>query len=233
NAGITRKALLGHLAMKVLVVDDHALIREALSGVVSELINNAKVLYARDAHQALRQIAENPDIGLVVLDPHLPDRSGFDILSELREDRPEISVVIVSASEDREDISLALELGALGFIPKSAEREVMLHAFQLILSGGVYVPPEILRGRRTNPARASQSRHAHSPTDLGLTARQVEVLQHLMQGMSNKAICRAMGIAEPTVKNHITAVLKALGVSNRTEAVIAAGALGLRPARES
>jgi DNA-binding NarL/FixJ family response regulator len=163
----------------------------------------------------------------VLLDLHLPDGSGFDLLAELRERRPEVSVVMLSASNDRDDIARALKLGALGFIPKSAHRDVMLSAFKLIFSGGIYVPPEILAPRDA-PSIANQT--AALPrgiaADLGLTDRQLDVLNLMMQGKSNKAICRALDLAEPTVKNHVTAILKALNASNRTEAVIAAGALG-------
>ena len=126
----------------------------------------------------------------------------------------------------------ALEHGALGFIPKSAGREVMTSALNLVFSGGVYIPPEILgsaKSERTEPSPQSRSTAATpqaSPVDLGLTERQVDVLALMMQGKSNKAICRRLDLAEPTVKNHVTAILKALGVSNRTEAVLAAAALG-------
>lgn len=176
----------------------------------------------------MQRIEENPDLELILLDLHLPDRSGFDVLAELGERYPAISVVVLSASNDRDAISKALELGALGFIPKSAQREVMLSAFKLIFSGGIYVPPEILtRPAPSMPARSSS--RPPSAAELGLTGRQMEVLALMMQGKSNKGICRTLDLAEPTVKNHVTAILKALKVTNRTEAVIAAGALGVGP----
>jgi DNA-binding NarL/FixJ family response regulator len=162
-----------------------------------------------------------------LLDLHLPDRSGFEVLAELRERHPSISIVVLSASEDRDSIAKALELGALGFIPKSAPREVMLGAFRLIFAGGIYVPPEILDRPRLAAAIATRPGRAPTASDLGLTERQMEVLALMMQGKSNKAICRVLDLAEPTVKNHVTAILKVLKASNRTEAVIAAGARGL------
>jgi len=219
--------------MKVLVVDDHVLIREALRGVLRELKDEAVIVEAPDSRQAMQRIAESPDLELVLLDLTLPDRSGFDLLAELRERYPGISVVVLSASRDRDDIARALDLGALGFIPKSAEREVMLGALKLIFSGGIYVPPEILARPQQAPAMPAQSStQLPSAAELGLTARQMEVLALMMQGKSNKAICRALDLAEPTVKNHVTAILKALKATNRTEAVIAAGALGLVPPRD-
>lgn len=217
--------------MKILVVDDHVLIREALHGVLKELQPDAEVIEAPDSRQAMQSIRANPDLGLILLDLYLPDRSGFDVLAELREHHPGISVVVLSVSLDRDDITRALDLGALGFIPKSARREVMLSAFKLILSGGIYVPPEVF-GRAT-PAPPPGLRGTPSAADLGLTERQMDVLLMMMRGKSNKGICRALDLAEPTVKNHVTAILKALGVANRTEAVIAAGELGIRAEKET
>jgi DNA-binding NarL/FixJ family response regulator len=219
--------------MKILVVDDHVLIREALRGVLKELRDGAAIVESADSRQATQRIAENPDLELILLDINLPDRSGFDLLAELRERYPAISVVMLSASNDRDDIARALDLGALGFIPKSARREVMVGAFRLIFSGGIYIPPEILGRPQAPPTAPPRSGQPPTAAELGLTERQMDVLALMMQGKSNKAICRALDIAEPTVKNHVTAILKAQKVTNRTEAVIAAGALGLGPPRRS
>ena len=224
--------------MKILIIDDHALIREALRGVLKELKADATVSEAGDWRNASRQIEENRGFDLILLDLNLPDRDGADILAELRERYPAGSVVVLSARHDRESVAKALELGALGFIPKSSDREVMLSAFNLIFSGGMYIPPEILVRQELAPEQAwkpvvTQAPRTSSASDLGLTERQMEVLALMMQGRSNKAICRALNLAEPTVKNHVTAILKALNVANRTEAVIAAGALGLAPQKGS
>ena len=216
--------------MKVLVIDDHVLIREALRGVLKEVKDDVTIVEASDCRQAMRLIDEHPDLGLILLDLNLPDRNGLAVLADLRERHPGISTVVLSAFNDRDNVAKALDAGALGFIPKSASREVMLGALRLILAGGIYIPPDILGPRET----AMQGR-ALSPRDLGLTDRQLEVLSLMMQGKSNKAIGRALDLAEPTVKSHVTAILKALKATNRTEAVIAAGALGwhLRPAADS
>jgi len=211
--------------MKVLVVDDHALIRDALRGVLKELKDDASVVEAADSRQALRLAGENPDLGLVLLDLNLPDRSGFEVLAELRARHPAISVVVLSALSDRDSVARALDLGATGFIPKSASREVMLSALRLVFSGGVYIPPEILgpRGEQPSAKRGQPAAGARpgSPRELGLTERQGEILALMMQGKSNKAICSVLALAEPTVKNHVAAILKALKVKNRTEAAMA------------
>jgi len=216
--------------MKILVIDDHVLIREALRGVLRELKGEAAViLEASDSRQAMRHIEQNPDVELVLLDLGLPDRDGLEMLSELGKRYPTTSVVVLSAKQDRDTVMEALDLGALGFIPKSGQREVMLSAFNLIFSGGVYIPPEILNRREPATApRAAPALSKAGAADLGLTERQIEVLALMMQGKSNKAISRALDLAEPTVKIHVSAILKALKVANRTEAVIAATALGLR-----
>ena len=212
--------------MKVLVVDDHALIREALRGVLRELKPEATVFEARDSEQALQLLANHADAALVLLDLSLPDRDGFAVLADIRHRLPATAVVVLSAFHDRSNVVRALEGGALGFIPKSASREVMVSALNLVFSGGIYVPPEILSGHDAPADICVHVRPGSSPADVGLTDRQVAVLALMMQGKSNKAICRALDLAEPTVKNHVTAILKALKVSNRTEAVVAAGALG-------
>jgi DNA-binding NarL/FixJ family response regulator len=209
--------------MKILLVDDHALIRDALRGVIKDLMDDASVLEASDCRQAMRLIQDHPDLHLVLLDLNLPDRNGFAVLADLRQRYAMISIVVLSTINDRDSVLRALNLGALGFIPKSSPREVMVNALRLVFSGGIYVPPEALAPVETKemkPARPA------SPAAVGLTERQIEVLALLMRGKSNKAISRLLDMAEPTVKHHVTAILKALRATNRTEAVIAVGELG-------
>jgi DNA-binding NarL/FixJ family response regulator len=131
--------------MKILVVDDHVLIREALRGVLRELDGAAAILEASDGVAAMHLIEEHGDLGLVLLDLTLPDRDGFSLLAEIRECHPGVSIVVMSALQDRATVTRALDLGALGFIPKSAQREVMLSALRLIFSGGVYIPPRMVK----------------------------------------------------------------------------------------
>jgi DNA-binding NarL/FixJ family response regulator len=220
-------------AMKFLLVDDHVLIREALQGILKLLDSEATIIEAARWGEAARLLEQHPDIALVLLDLGLPDRDGFSALAEARARHRKIPIIILSGSCDRERVIKALDLGAVGFIPKSGERDVMLSALRLVFSGGVYIPPEILACPQTprglppsRAARDSEEAALPVPADLGLTARQVDVLALMMRGQSNKAICRSLKLAEPTVKNHVTAILKALNASNRTEAVIRVGALG-------
>ena len=217
-------------SMKILVVDNHFLIRDALRRSLKTLKSDATVLEATNGHQAMQLVSEHANIRLVLLELNLPDRDGFSVLGELRQRHPTIPVVVLSDRHDRDSVMRAMDLGALGFIPKSELREVMLSALDLVLAGGVYIPPEILlRDQRplTSAKPACSSTRPVKPADLGLTTRQTDVLGLMMRGKSNKAICRELDMALPTVKNHVTAILKALTVTNRTEAVIAAGSLGL------
>ena len=209
--------------MKIRLVDDHPLIRDALRRVLKELTDDATVLEASDYRQAMRLIEEHGDLHLILLDLNLPDRDGFAFLTDLRRRNAKISLVVLSAFHDRDNVLKALDLGALGFIPKSAPREVMVSALRLVFSGGIYIPPEALARPESVSARTAPGRPV-SPADL--TERQLEVLALMMQGHSNKAISRTLDVAEATVKHHVTAILKALKVMNRTEAVIAVGALG-------
>ena len=212
--------------MKFLLIDDHVLIREALRGVLKELRRDATVLEAATCRQAEQLVEEHGDLEVILLDLNLPDGDGFRMLAQWREHHPEISIVVLSASSDRDNVVRALDLGAVGFIPKSAQRAVMVGALELVLSGGIYIPPEILVRGALAPSNAAAKEVAIdrlrvSPADCGLTERQVEVLALMTQGKSNKAIGRVLALAEPTVKNHVAAILKALKVKNRTEAAMA------------
>jgi DNA-binding NarL/FixJ family response regulator len=210
--------------MKVLIVDDHALIREALHAVLKQLKREAVVFEASNSRQAMHIVEEHPDISLILLDINLPDRDGFSVLRELRDRYPTIAIIILSSSDDQDTVKRAFKLGALGFIPKTTEREVMLNAIKLVFSGGIYIPSEILE--ETTPRPTNKLAACDSLKGLGLTDRQIEVLALLMRGKSNKVIAKTLNMAVPTVKNHITVVLKALGVTSRTEAVIKVGKMG-------
>ena len=130
--------------MKVLIVDDHPLIREASHAVLKRLKGNTVVFEASSSRQAIQIVEEHPDLNLILLDIKLPDRDGFSVLSELRDRYPAIAIIILSASNNQDEVKRAFSLGALGFIPKTTGRDVMLNAIKLVLSGGLYIPPEVL-----------------------------------------------------------------------------------------
>jgi len=214
--------------VKILLVDDHVLIRDAMRSVLREIDGSASVYEAQSGREADDLIARNEDIALVLLDLRLPDRDGLEMLSDLRKSHPAIAVVMLSAFCDRDNVLKSLAIGAQGFIAKTATRDVLLGALRLVLAGGVYIPPEIL-DRVPEPAPQPDTkpdRPGPTPAELGLTERQLDVLALMMEGKSNKLICRHLDLAEPTVKNHVSAILKALDVNNRTEAVLAVTRLG-------
>lgn len=211
--------------MKFLVVDDHALIRDAMREVLLGLRPGAAVLDAGNAKQALDLLAAHADVDLVLLDLQLPDRDGLDVLNDINKHHAAVPVVMLSGQQDPDLMRLALGRGAQGFIPKTEPRRVLAGALELVLAGGVYVPMAVLAAPAAPPPVVAADAPP-TPASLGLTERQVDVLSLLMQGMNNKVICRALGLAEPTVKNHVSAILKALGVASRTEAVLAVNRLG-------
>jgi DNA-binding NarL/FixJ family response regulator len=162
------------------------LVRDALRGVLKESMKEATVVEAPDWRQARLQLEKTQNFDLILLDLGLPDRDGFELLAELRNSYPTVSVVVLSGRDDRESVARALDLGALGFIPKSASREVMLSALNLVVSGGMYIPPVILGHQASVPtdrpmAGSASSERSGSATDLGLTERQLDVLALLMR----------------------------------------------------
>jgi DNA-binding NarL/FixJ family response regulator len=218
--------------VKILVVDDHPLILEALHHVLKQLDAAVDVRGAQTADQAFEMMRAHPDADLLLLDIGLPGVDGLDLLAAVRAEHPALPAVVLSASDARENVMRAIDLGAMGFIPKSSSNQVMLGALRLVLSGGVYLPPAALMHGDERPgpppASAQTARDGGlTARDLGLTDRQSQVLGLIMQGKPNKLICRELDLAEGTVKIHVAAILRALNVSTRTQAVIEASRLGL------
>lgn len=215
--------------MRALVVDDHPLIQEAVGNVLRRLAPQTEILVAGDCELGLELAQRSAELDLILLDLNLPGVSGIPALKLWRTRFPSVPVVILSATVDQQTVLAAFGVGAAGYIPKAASNEVMLNALRLVLEGGKYLPSEVLAhspGRGPIPRRLARAT-ALSVKTLGLSARQVEVLRLLAQGASNKAICRELGLADRTVKAHVTAVFRALRVSSRTQAAIEAVKLGL------
>jgi DNA-binding NarL/FixJ family response regulator len=232
--------------MKVLLVDDHPLILSALQLVIQRIGPGVTVLGVDSAAQARATLRDDPDFDLVLLDLALGDADGFDVLVEFRATYPAVPVVVVSASERTSDVIRAIDSGAMGFVPKSSSHAELHEALRMIMTGSMYVPPSMLglefgrsRGGDTVPgvmrglgdesatiaplgAAARPEPHQKLPSieDIGLTPRQAEVLGLLLQALPNKLIARQLNLSVETVKDHVAAVLRALGVNTRTQAVL-------------
>ena len=205
--------------VKALVVDDHPLIQEALGKVLRRLQRSGQVVFASSCERGLELAAAGGQTDLVLLDLTLPGISGIPALKLWRARFPSVPVIVVSASADQSTVLAAIDAGAAGYISKSSSNEVMLNAVRLVLGGGKYLPMEALRQRGDATAAPMRSRGARlSPVTFGLTNRQAVVLRLIARGASNKVICRELGLAERTVKAHVTAVFRALKVSSRTQA---------------
>jgi DNA-binding NarL/FixJ family response regulator len=220
--------------MKVLLVDDHPLILAALQAVIRGLGDDVSVVGAPSAAAARAALEADPGHDLVLLDLHLGDASGFDLLAELRANYPAVPVVVVSASDRASDVIQAIDLGAMGFVPKRASNDVLFEALRLVMQGGIYVPPMAmgLQGPTDGDTVPSAPDHVRAPgggadplAGIGLTPRQTDVLGLLLQGKPNKLIARELGLSVETVKDHVAAVLRALNVGTRTQAVLAVGQL--------
>ena len=218
--------------MKVLLIDDHPLILTALQNVIQAMGSGVSVVGVAGARAAREALGADGSFDLVLLDLRLGDADGFDVLVELRNGGPAIPVVVVSASDRSADVIRAIDLGAMGFVPKRASNETLTEALKVVMSGGIYVPPMTMGGVDAVPPGAGRdSGGSHTwppgmdaPTALAgfkLTPRQTDVLGLLLRGQSNKLIARELDLSVETVKDHVAAVLRALGVNSRTQAVLA------------
>jgi len=216
---------------KIITADDHPIFREAIANVVRSRYPDSNIIETCNLDDTLKQVSDDDDIDLVLLDLNMDGMDGFQGLMKLREAAPSIPVVIVSAEEDKKVVLQAITFGAVGFITKSSPREQMQKALEQILAGSVYLPSDIIRGDTPSATALSgaQALRQQKQADTldpellsSLTRRQIIVLQHMIQGESNKQIAYTLSIAETTVKAHVSAILRKLGVSNRIQAVIAA-----------
>ncbi|MCE9660955.1 MAG: response regulator transcription factor [Burkholderiales bacterium] len=217
--------------MKVLLIDDHPLILTALQKVIEGIGTHVSVVGANSARAAREALAADAEgFDLMLLDLRLGDADGFDLLIELRAAWPAVPVVVVSASDRSADVIRAIDLGAMGFVPKRASNEILQEALHVVMQGGIYVPQMTMSGDADSsghePAAggAPSFAAAHSQAAMAafkLTPRQTDVLALLLRGLSNKLIARELNLSVETVKDHVAAVLRALGVNSRTQAVLA------------
>lgn len=226
--------------MKILLIDDHPLFREGVALLLKPLVDGLETWEAGSCEEAFELLARRGSADLVLIDLNLPGLSGLEGLKQLRQDHPDVPVVVMSSADDKDTVLAVLDAGAMGFIPKSSTSQVMLGALRLILAKGIYLPPSVFLAARAAPAvgpapagvaaapPANAVEAGRKPAELGLTPRQADVLHLLLQGKPAKLIGRQLNLSLSTVKAHTSAVLRALNVTTRTQAVLAASRLGLR-----
>lgn len=207
--------------MNILLIDDHPLFRAGIAAVVSDLAEAVQCTEVGNCEAALRLIKRGAEFDLVLLDLNLPGMDGMTGITILRDAMPATPIVILSATENAAKIRQAIGVGAKGYIPKSSGRDIILGALRLVLSGGVYLPINLIQA----PAESVQA--GADAGGSGLTPRQLDVLRLVARGKSNKEIAYTLGLAENTVRVHVAAILKYLDVKNRTEAGYAATHRGL------
>ena len=208
--------------MKILLVDDHPMFRDGVASVLPRLAGDQgdalMILQADNGLQGLARLAEHPDVALVLVDLRMGEMTGLQMLEQVRRRHPGLPVLVLSSSEDPLDVRRALQAGARGHCPKSASPGTLLAAIRLVLAGEIYVPPFMAFVADELATGGDSS---------GLTPRQLEVLQCLCTGKSNKEIARALDMQEKTVKGHVSAIFRSLKVVHRLQAVEAARAAGL------
>ena len=202
--------------MKLLVIDDHPVFRDGMAALLRQAADDTVILQAPECATALDIIDSNADIDAVFVDLMMPGMTGDIAVREFGKRRPELPVIVLSSSENPSDVKRALNAGALGYIPKSANPQTLLSALKLVLSGNIYVPPLLLQVTESI-GRSDADTHSSATLDQ-LTDRQHDVLKELCAGKSNKEISAHLSIAEKTVKAHVAAIFKTLNVVNRTQA---------------
>ncbi|MFL9866906.1 response regulator transcription factor [Paraburkholderia fungorum] len=208
----------------ILLIDDHAMFREGLVLALTQAAPDFIVHAVSNGGEAIAALDTHTEIGVVMMDYYLPDVGGSALLRRLRQARPGIHILVLSASEDPDDVHAALSAGAQGFIHKSASSKALLEALHGVIAGKQIVP-DTYAAIDTNGRRPAQSDDAAL---LGaLTPRQIEVLRLVCDGLRNGEISARLGTSEKTVKAHMTAILAGLGVINRTQAVLIARRAGL------
>jgi DNA-binding NarL/FixJ family response regulator len=211
--------------VRILIVDDHALFRQGLRFLLRDLDAELEVTEAANCTQAVALAGE--PYSIILLDLHMPGVAGLEALDAMRQAFETTRIVVLSGEEDPRQVRRAIDAGAAGFIPKSSTPEVLLSALRLVLADGIYLPKVALKGVDGDPSAPTSAITSDRLSET-LSERQVDVLRKAVQGKANKVIARELGIAEGTVKAHLSAAFRALGVHNRTEAVYAAARSGLQ-----
>lgn len=212
--------------LKLLIVEDHALVREGLAQTLRQLESDVTVLEAADCDIASQRLQASGPVDLMLLDLGLPRLDGLSYLATLHKRYPDMPVVILSAFDDAATVGKAMRAGAAGFVSKTYSSERLLEALREVLAGRPLASAGLALSTVVTPKSAAVRKI--DPSEIGLTGRQIEVLRLMAHGKSNRDIASLLGLSEGTVKVHMTAIFKALGVSSRTQAMVAISQNGIR-----
>ena len=212
-----------------LIADDHPLFREALKGALSAKFEGLEVFESSDFDSTLQVLSEQEDLDILLLDLHMPGNGDLYGLIRIREEYPSLPIAVVSGSEDVNIVSKVMGYGAMGFIPKSSSSDDIASAINQILEGDTWLPKEL----KNKVAEIEGEDREIAAQVASLTPQQYRVLQYLHEGLLNKQIAYELHISEATVKAHITAIFRKLGVYNRTQAVLIAAKLQLEPIEQA
>ncbi|GMM85732.1 response regulator transcription factor [Pseudoalteromonas sp. MTN2-4] len=208
-----------------LIADDHPLFREALKGALQSQFEDLTVFESESFDSTLAVLSEQDELDLLLLDLHMPGSGDLYGLIRIREDYPSLPIVVVSGSEDLSIISKVMAYGAMGFIPKASSTQDIAQGIETVLEGETWLPENI----KDKVANVENEDRELAQQVASLTPQQYKVLQYLHEGLLNKQIAYELHISEATVKAHITAIFRKLGVYNRTQAVLIASKLQLEP----
>ncbi|WP_020406398.1 response regulator transcription factor [Hahella ganghwensis] len=215
--------------LKALLVDDHPIVTEAITTALLALNIFSEATSVRSLAEAMEFLGNNSEIDLVMLDLHLEDTQGVDGMSTLRENYPDLPIVIFSGEEDPAIIAQSFEYGVRGFIPKSSNVDIIVNVIRMVMAGSSYIPPNAIRllgfdlpptATKPTPTPAPQEKPSFTP-------RQEEVLHCLLKGMPNKVIADRLNMAEGTVKTHLATVFRVLGAKSRAQVILKARQLGM------
>ena len=209
--------------MKAVLADDHVLFRDGFALLLQQFESGTQCLTCGTLDEAMHLLETDDDADLMFLDLNMPGMQGAASIQGIHQHHPGLPIVILSGEESRTQMTALLSAGAAGYIPKSSSAAVMISAIRLVLAGGIYVPSQLVSNVTAETERST------ADTDVQLTERQIDVLRLLAEGKPNKMICRELQMSEGTVKAHINAIYRNLGVVNRTEAALAAQRLRLLP----
>ena len=219
--------------MKILIADDHELFLKGLEMILRDYNPELELVCAKNYTEIFSIIAAEKDFNLILTDLAMPGSKWLDAVQRIHQSLPETPIIILSAVFDKEIVQKTIEIGAAGYIPKTSSNAVIISAVNLVLSGGVYIPPELLQDTSQDEFNLlKQVENLPPAQDVSekvkiLSPRQIDVIRLISKGKSNKQIAYELGLSEGTVKLHVTAILKILNVYNRTGAVVEAARLGL------